>query len=164
MDEKIIWSIGFVLLVILLCLFKPNAGRIFLGLFYLIMAIGINVVNAITNPQSTVQMGADSLIPLYRTFFSEIVSAAPSLFILVVAFFQICIGLLILNKEKRVKIGLIGASFFLVSITPFGVIQLPWLGLVAVQIFLLRKKFKKTFVDIVAGRFKRTERQEYLNY
>lgn len=60
MDEKIIWSIGFVLVVILLCVLKPNAGRIFLGFFYLIMAIGVNGVNSFTNPQSTVQMGTES--------------------------------------------------------------------------------------------------------
>jgi hypothetical protein len=54
MDEKIIWSIGFVLIVMILCLIKPNAGRIFLGIFYIIMALGINGVNAFTNPQSTV--------------------------------------------------------------------------------------------------------------
>jgi hypothetical protein len=154
MDEKIIWSIGFVLIVIILCLLKPNAGRIFLGIFYLIMDIGVNCVNAFTNPQSTVQMGADSLIPLYRTFFSEVVSAAPSLFILIVALFQIIVGLLILNKHKKVKLGLTGASVFLVFITPFGIIQLPWLGMAAVQIFLLRKDFNKTFVEIIAGKFR----------
>jgi hypothetical protein len=55
MDEIIIWSIVFVLFVIILCIAKPNIGRIFLGIFYLIKAIGINIVNAFTNPQSTVQ-------------------------------------------------------------------------------------------------------------
>lgn len=77
MDEKIIWSIGFVLIVITLCIVKPNIGRIFLGVFYLIMAIGINLVIAITNPQSTIQMGEASLLEIYRTIFSEIVSKAP---------------------------------------------------------------------------------------
>ena len=32
----------FVLAVVILCLRKPNAGRIFLGIFFLIMAIGVN--------------------------------------------------------------------------------------------------------------------------
>jgi multisubunit Na+/H+ antiporter MnhB subunit len=32
----------FVLAVVILCLIKPNAGRIFLGLFFLVMAIGVN--------------------------------------------------------------------------------------------------------------------------
>jgi len=157
MDEKIIWSIGFVLIVMTLCLLKPNAGRIFLGFFYLIMAIGVNGVNAFTNPQSTVQMGAESLIPLYRTFFLEVVAAAPSLFILIVVLFQLSVGLLILNKHKKVKLGLTGATIFLILITPFGVIQLPWLGIAVVQIFLLRKDFDKTFFEIISGKFRKNK-------
>ena len=157
MDEKIIWSIVFVSLVILLCVVKPNAGRIFLGFFYLLMAIGVNLINAVKNPLSTVQMGTDSLLPFYRTFFSEVVSAAPALFIVMVALFQITMGLLILSKNNNVRAGLIGTSIFLVCITPFGVIQIPWLGIAAVQIFLLRKEFDKSFPDLI---FKTKERDK----
>jgi hypothetical protein len=157
MDEKIIWSIVFVSLVILLCVLRPTAGRIFLGFFYLIMAIAVNGVNAFTNPQSTVQMGADSLIPLYGTFFTEVVSKAPSLFILIVVLFQLSVGLLILNKNKKVKLGLTGATIFLILITPFGVIQLPWLGIAGVQIFLLRKDFDKTFIEIISRKFRKNK-------
>lgn len=152
MDEKIIWSIGFVLFVIVLSVLKPNAGRIFLGFFYLIMAIGVNALNAFTNPHSTVQMGEESLIPIYRTFFSDVVSAAPALFILIVALFQISFGLMILHKHRNVKLGLLGASIFLVFITPFGVIQLPWLGIAAIQIYLMKKDFDRTFLEIVFHR------------
>jgi hypothetical protein len=155
MDEKIIWSIGFVLIVIILCIVKPNIGRIFLGIFYLIMAIGINLVNAITNPQTTVQMGEASLFEFYRTIFSNIVSKAPVFFILVIALFQISMGVLILNKHKKVKIGLIGTSIFLFLITPFGYIQIPWLGIAAIQLYMLRKDFDKTFVEIIGSAFRR---------
>lgn len=155
MDEKIIWSIGFVLVVMILCYVKPNIGRIFLGIFYLIMAIGINLVNAITNPQSTVQMGEASLFKFYRTIFSDIVAGAPVFFILVIVFFEITMGLLILNKHRKVKIGLIGTTIFLIMITPFGYIQIPWLGIAAVQIYLLTMDFDKTFVEIVSSVFRR---------
>lgn len=155
MDEKIIWSIGFVLIVILLCIVKPNIGRIFLGVFYLIMAIGINIVNAITNPQSTVQMGEASLFEFYRTIFSDIVSKAPVFYILVIALFEITMGLLILNKHQKVKFGLIGTTIFLIMITPFGYIQIPWLGIAAVQMYLLTKDFDKTFIEIISSVFRR---------
>lgn len=148
MDEKIIWSIGFVLIAIILCLVKPNIGRIFLGIFYLIMALGVNIVNAFSNPQSTVKMGEESLLLFYRTFFTEVVSLAPAIFIIVVAVFQISMGLLILNKHEKVKIGLIGTSIFLIFITPFGLIQLPWLGIAAIQLFLIRRDFDKTLIEI----------------
>ncbi len=155
MDEKIIWSIGFVLFVIILCIVKPDIGRIFLGIFYLIMAIGINIVNAITNPQSTVQMGEESLIGFYRIIFSEVVSKVPVLFILAIALFQITMGLLILNKHKYVKYGLTGTSVFLILITPFGYIQIPWLGIAAIQLYLLTKDFDKTFIEIIGSLFRR---------
>lgn len=157
MDEKILWSIGFVLIVIVLCLIKPNIGRIFLGFFYLIMAIAINIVNAFTDPQPTVQMGEAALIAFYRTIFSDIVSKAPVFFILMVAVFQIFIGLLILSNHQRVKIGLIGASVFLVLITPFGYIQIPWLGIAAIQLYLLRHDFDKTFLQIIISGFRKTK-------
>lgn len=155
MDEKIIWSIGFVLFVIILGILKPNIGRIFLGIFYLVMAIGINIPNAITNPQSTVQMGEASLLGFYRILFSEVVSKAPVLFILAIAIFQITMGLLILNKHKYVKYGLTGASVFLILITPFGYIQIPWLGIAAIQLYLLTKDFNETFIEIIGSLFHR---------
>lgn len=155
MDEKIIWSIGFVLIVIILCVLKPNIGRIFLGIFYLIMAIGINTVNAITDPHSTVQMGEASLLDFYKTIFSEVIAKAPVLFILLIALFQITMGLLILNKHRNVKFGLIGTTIFLILITPFGYIQIPWLGIAAVQLYLLRKDFDKTLIEIIADSIRR---------
>ena len=161
MDERILWSIGFVLLVIILCISKPNIGRIFLGIFYLIMAIGINIVNAISNPQTTVQMGEASLFGFYRIFFTDIVSKAPVLFILLVALFEIIMGLLILNKHNKVKLGLIGTSIFLLLITPFGYIQLPWLGIVLIQLYLLRKDFDKTFIEIIGKAISRAIIKNY---
>jgi hypothetical protein len=158
MDERIIWSIGFVSVVMILCYLKPNFGRIFLGIFYLIMAIGINIVNAITNPQTTVQMGEASLFDFYRTFFTDVVSKAPSLFILATAAFQIIMALLILNKHQKVMIGLIGTTAFLIMITPFGYIQLPWLGIALIQIYLLRKDFDRTFAEIIRSAFQKVKK------
>lgn len=155
MDEKIIWSIGFVLIVIILCVLKPNIGRIFLGIFYLIMAIGINMFNAITDPHSTVQMGEASLLDFYKTIFSEVIAKAPVLYILLIALFQITMGLLILNKHRNVKLGLIGTTIFLILITPFGYIQIPWLGIAAVQLYLLRKDFDKTLIEIITDSIRR---------
>lgn len=151
MDNKIIWSIVFVALVVILCLARPNAGRIFLGFFYLAMAIGINLVNAFTDPQSTVQMGEASLIGFYRTFFTTVVSKAPAVFIVIIALFEIAMGLLILSRHRKVKIGLLGTSVFLLLITPFGYIQIPWLGIAAVQLYLMSKNFDRTFPEIVAS-------------
>jgi hypothetical protein len=40
----------FSLLVLLLCLVRPGAGRIFMGIFFLVMAIGVNVVLVLVAP------------------------------------------------------------------------------------------------------------------
>ena len=157
MDEKIIWSIGFVLVVMILCYVKPNIGRIFLGLFYLVMAFGVNTVLAFTNPQSIVQMGEGSILELYRIFFSNVVSLAPIPFILFIAIFEITMGLLILNKHKKVKLGLIGTTVFLCLITPFGYIQLPWLGIALIQLYLLSKDFDKTLFEIIKTFFTKSK-------
>ena len=157
MDEKIIWSIGFVLVVMILCYIRPNIGRIFLGFFYLIMALGVNTVLAFTKPQSIVQMGEGSLIEFYRIFFSNVVSLAPIPFILLVAVFEIIMGLLILNKHIKVKLGLIGTTIFLCLITPFGFIQLPWLGIALIQLYLLGKDFDKTFIEIIGTIFAKSK-------
>ena len=60
----IIMSSVFILAVIILYLIKPNAGRIFLGLFFLVMAIGVNGSFTFTNPQAYVEHASSGLIPL----------------------------------------------------------------------------------------------------
>jgi len=121
------------------------------------MALGVNTVLAFTNPQSIVKMGEDSLIEFYRIFFSNLVSLAPIPFILLVAIFEIIMGLLILNKHIKVKLGLIGTTIFLCLITPFGFIQLPWLGIALIQLYLMRKDFDKTFIEIIGTIFAKSK-------
>jgi len=44
-------STVFVLAVVVLCFARPNAGRIFLGLFFMAMGIGVHGEIILTNPQ-----------------------------------------------------------------------------------------------------------------
>ncbi len=41
----------FVVSVVTLCIAKPNAGRIFLGLFFIAMGLGVNGAFVLTGPQ-----------------------------------------------------------------------------------------------------------------
>ena len=66
-------------------------------------------------------------------------------------------GLLILNKHKYVKYGLIGTTIFLILLTPFGYIQIPWLGIAAIQLYLLKKDFDKTFIEIIGSLFRQVK-------
>jgi hypothetical protein len=59
MEQLVPWTI-FCLLVLVLCLLRPGAGRIFVGVFFLIMAIGVNVVLVLVAPDLFVGLGTDA--------------------------------------------------------------------------------------------------------
>ena len=148
----IVVSSVFILGVIILCLIKPNAGRIFLGLFFLVMAVGVNGLFTFINPQGYVEYASGALIPLYQELALSIVTLNPMLFGLLLMSFEIVMGLLILHKQKSVKIGLIGTIVFLIGIAPLSFIQIPWLGLIIAEAYLLTKEFDSTFLDIVKSK------------
>lgn len=149
----IIVSSVFVLAVVILCLSKPNAGRIFLGLFFLVMAIGVNGSFTFTNPQAYVEYASSALIPFYRDIALAIVELNPLLFGLLLMAFEIAMGLLLLHKQNSVRIGLIGTMAFLIGIAPLSMLQIPWLGLIIGEVYLLRKKFDVAFWDIIGSKW-----------
>ena len=152
MLTPIIVSSVFVLAIIILCLTKPNAGRIFLGIFFLVMALGVNGSFTFTNPQAYVDYASGALIPLYRNIALTVVELNPVLFGLLLMTFEISMGLLLLYKGKSVKIGLIGTMVFLISISPLSLLQLPWLGLLIGQAYLLTKEFDSSFWEIIQSK------------
>jgi hypothetical protein len=139
----------FVLAVVILCLTKPNAGRIFLGFFFLIMAFGVNGSFTFSNPQAYIDYASGALIPFYRDIALTVVELNPVLFGLLLMAFEIAMGLLLLHKNKSVKIGLIGTMIFLIGIAPLSPLQLPWLGILIGQAYLLTKEFDSTFFRII---------------
>ena len=154
MLAPIIISSVFVLAVIILCLVKPNTGRIFLGLFFLVMAIGVNGSFTFGNPGAYVEYASGALVPLYRDLAVTIVEINPTLFGLMLMAFEIAMGLLLLHKGKSVKIGLIGTMVFLIGIAPLSVVQIPWLGLIIAQAYLLNKEFDATFWEIIRSKLR----------
>ncbi len=81
--------------MLLLCLVRPNAGRIFLGIFFVVMAIGVNVVLVLISPNLFVALGTnDAIIPRYQWFFENVVAIAPPLFGLLAAAHEITIALM----------------------------------------------------------------------
>lgn len=148
----------FVLFVIALCLMKPNAGRIFLGLFFLLMALGVNGSFTFTNPQAYLDYAKGALIPLYRDLAVSVVGLNPILFGLLLMSFEIVMGLLILHKHKSVKIGLIGTIFFLIGIAPLSIVQIPWLGLIIGEVYLLTKEFDTTFLETLQSKLRRRQK------
>ena len=144
----------FILGVVVLCLTKPNAGRIFLGIFFLVMAIGVNGSFIFTNPQAYVDYASEAMIPLYRDIALTVVELNPVIFGLLLMAFEIAMGLLLLYKHQSVKIGLIGTMVFLIGISPLSLLQIPWLGLLIGQAYLLTKDFNNSFLEIIQSRLR----------
>lgn len=120
MEQLPPWTV-FCVAVLALCLLRPAAGRIFVGLFFLVMAVGVNVVLALVAPDQFVALGTeDALVPPYRWFFENVVALSPPLFGLLAAAYEVAIALLMLSGGRYVKWGLIGGVVFLIGITPLG--------------------------------------------
>ena len=145
----------FVFAVVILCLRKPNAGRIFLGIFFLIMAIGVNGAFTISNPQGYIEYASGALIPLYRDIALAVVELNPVVFGLLLIIYEIAMGLSLLHKGKSVRIGLIGTILFLVGISPLSYLQIPWLGLIIGEVYLLTQDFDSSLIEIVRSKLGR---------
>lgn len=141
MQQLIPW-LGFCVAVALLCIFWPNAARIFVGSFFIVMAVAVNVVVSALAPEQFVKLGADApLVPFYGWFFRTVVAAAPQAVGMAAAAAEIAVGLLILGRGKRVKIGLACAIVFLLVITPLGIWTLPNPVLAAGLAWLLKRNY-----------------------
>jgi hypothetical protein len=140
----------FCLLVLLLCLVRPYAGRIFVGIFFLIMAVGVNVVLVLVAPDQFVALGTDApVVSLYRWFFGNVVALVPPLFGLLAAGYEITIALMMLFKGRYVKWGLIGGIVFLIAITPLGVWTLGNPIMALALAYLLTKEYDRTFLEML---------------
>src|SRR5688500_13779418 len=82
----------FVLAVVLLCFARPNAGRIFLGFFFLAMALGVNGSFTFGNPQAYVDYAEGALIPLYSSLAIRVISISPVAFGILLMAFEITMG------------------------------------------------------------------------
>lgn len=113
------------------------------------MAFGVNGYFTFANPQGYVEYAGDALIPFYRDIAETIVALNPVLFGLLLMLFEIVMGLLLLHMQKSVTVGLIGTMAFLIGIAPLSFIQIPWLGLIIGEAYLLTQEFDTTFWETI---------------
>lgn len=143
MEQLIPWAV-FCTAVLMLCLLKPRAARVFVGIFFIIMAIGVNVVLSIAAPDQFVKLGTDTaLIPFYAWVFQTFVAPAPQAAGILAATGETAVGLLILSGGRRARLGLLGAIIFLIIITPLGIWTLPNPIFAAGLVLLLRQDYPR---------------------
>ena len=139
-QQTVIWG-TFCLLAVAASLWRPRATRIGLGVFFIIMAIGVNGVYAVVAPDGFVSLGTDApLLPPYRWAFATVVSTAPAAFGLAMAAFEATIGVLLIRGGRRARWGLIAGVTFLVLSSPLGPWALPNLILAVALAILLAKQ------------------------
>jgi hypothetical protein len=132
-------------LVLLLCVLRPYAGRIFVGVFFLLMAVGVNVVLVLVAPDQFVALGTEApVLPPYEWFFANIVALAPPVFGLLAATYEIAVAHLMLSKGRYAKWGLLGGIAFLVAITPLGVWTLGNPIMAVALAYLLTKEYDRS--------------------
>lgn len=148
MEQLIPWLI-FCITVSLLCLIRPHAARIFIGVFFIIMAVGVNVVLTVHAPDQFMRLGDEPLLPFYGWIFQNVFAPAPQIVGILAAAGEIAIGLLILSRGRRVKLGLAGAIAFLIAITPLGIWTLPNPVLAGGLAWLLKEEYPSSVLDLL---------------
>ena len=143
--------IAFALILVLLDFYKPQISRMILGLFFLAMALIVNLPMALSTPEIFVEAGKHALLPFYQWFFTVIIAWNPPLFVFPLILFEITVGVLILSKQRSTRIGLILGALFCLFLTPIGIEEItsPLLGLAI--ILLLRQDFHNSLLEIAAG-------------
>ena len=121
-QETIVWA-AFCLVALGLALWRPGAGRLALGIFFIVMAVGVNVVFVLAAPEGFVDLGtsAPPLSP-WGWVFEHVVAKAPAVFSLLVASYEVTIGLMMVKGGQWGSLGLVGGIVFLLVIAPLG----PW--------------------------------------
>lgn len=146
--------LSFAAILLLLALFKPQAGRIVFGVFFLLMAWGVNFPKMLYDPSLYPMAGANPIIPVYRWFFTQVLALYPVPFILLLIGFETMIGVLVLSQERWVKFGLGLGVVFCLGIAWIG-IEGFWMPAVAIApLVLLRRDFPQSVVTLWQSRFR----------
>lgn len=151
MEQLIPWLI-FCIAVSGFCFSRPHAARIFVGVFFIIMAVGVNIVLTVLAPEQFMKLGDEPLLPFYGWMFQNVLAPAPQTIGILAAAGEIAMGLLILSRGSRVKLGLAGAIAFLIAITPLGIWTLPNPVLAGGLAWLLKEEYPRSVLDLLRSR------------
>ncbi len=124
MERMAIWG-AFVVVCTLAILAWPRPMRTVVGIFFVLMAVGVHGSTVLTDPSSYLTFANGALVPLYGDVAVAIVEVNPVAFGLFMLTFELVIATLILWRGAAVRLGLWTGVAFLLGITPLGVEELP---------------------------------------
>jgi hypothetical protein len=151
LTRVVVWS-AFVLAVALFCLVRPQAARLFVGVFFGVMGLGVHGFLVITNPEGYVGFAEKALLPFHRRIGLFLTEPNPRAFGIVMLVLELTLAALILSRGPWVKVGILGAILFLVGISPLGFDVLPNLVLAAALVHLLTREFPRDAVTMLRDR------------
>jgi len=148
MQGFLIWG-AFTVVVAASCVWRPQPARVFVGLFFGAMGLGVHGGLIVTNPQSYVDFAAGAPWALYRDIGLWFTEPNPLVFGIFMLLFETVTAALILSRGRYVRWGLVGAILFLVGITPLGLEEVPNVVLAAGMAFLLTQEFPTDVVTML---------------
>jgi hypothetical protein len=151
LTRVVVWSI-FVLAVAVFCLLRPQAARLFVGGFFGVMGLVVHGLLVITNPEGYVRFAEQALLPFYRQIGLFVTEPNPRAFGIVMLILEVTLAALILSRGRWVKVGILGAILFLVSISPLGFDVMPNLLLAAALVYLLTQDFPRDAFTMLRDR------------
>ncbi|MDO9497805.1 MAG: hypothetical protein Q7J48_19030 [Nocardioides sp.] len=140
MQGFLIWG-AFTIAVAAFCFWRPQAARIFVGVFFAVMGLGIHGAMIATGAQDYVDFADSAPWGSYRDVGLWLTEPNPMAFGVFMLVLETVTAALILGRGRYVTWGLLGAALFLVGITPLGLEEYPNLILAAGIAFLLTKDF-----------------------
>ena len=124
MERMAIWGALVVMLTVAI-LARPRPMRTVVGIFFVLMAVGVHGSTVLTDPSSYLAFANGALVPLYRDVAVAIVGVNTAAFGLFMLTFELVIACLILSRGAAVRLGLWAGVAFLLAITPLGVEEIP---------------------------------------
>jgi hypothetical protein len=124
MDRMLIWG-AFVSLVTFACVWRPRTMRVFVGVFFVVMALGVDGSTILGDLSSYATFASGALLPIYRDVALAVVQVSPVLIGVLMLVFELVVAGLILGRGRAVRLGLLGGIVFLLGITPLGIEELP---------------------------------------
>lgn len=136
-QQTIIWA-GFCLLALGAALRWPVPTRRFLGGFFILMGLGVNLVYVLLDPGGFVHIGTDApLLGVYGWVFANVVALWPIGFGVILASYEVALGTMMIIGGRAARWGLCAGITFLVASTPLSTWTVPNLVLAAALISIL---------------------------
>ena len=125
MERAIPWAV-FTVLMTAACFWRPRAMRVVVGVFFVLMGLGVHGAFILSKPEGYIDFARQALIPFYAELAEAVVvGLTPVVFGALMLVFEVALAVLMLGRERQTRIGFVLGALFLIAITPLGVEVLP---------------------------------------